>query len=346
MDYLIEDIAAVRAELGARNLKATEIARIIGINARTLRKQLKGEHPLTAGNASKLLAALDEHGPWHRESNRDALVILASRPTVDELVKHRGTGNSAMDREGNERVPPAATPLIPFDTLQLTIAVAPEHRDAVTGVIESQPDRGRAPDIDAHCRHSCALIKVGPCGQRPSTAMVVAWDPYGSKRAWLTAQLSPWCDEHRAFLAQVITAAGYSAQHDEPWRGIRLKRLDLFVDYQVPFKSLLLTRLRARKYRAVQNENGDVTLYAGSRKSEVCARQYDLVRKHDHCRELVYPSRNIMGAPTRDAMVRIALGEAVAAGCCFGEGDDLEASCPECDQSFRPRRTPASRRRR
>ena len=281
MDYLIEDRAAVRAELGARRKKIAEMARIIGVNARTLRKQLKGEHPLTAENASKLLAALDDLGPWHRESNRDALVILACRPTVDELVKRRGTGISTMDREVSGQVPPAATPLIPFDTLQLTIEVSPEHRDAVLGVIESQPDRGPAPDIGARCKHRCKLIKIGPCGPRPSTAMIVAWDPYGSGRAWLTAQLSPWCDEHRAFLRKLIGAAGYPAQHDEPWRGIMLKRLDLFVDFQVPLKSLLLTRLGARTYRAVQNKNGDVTLYVGSRRSKVFARQYDLVRKHD-----------------------------------------------------------------
>ncbi len=77
----------------------------------------------------------------------------------------------------------------------------------------------------------------------------------------------------------------------------------------------------------------------------VIKRQYEWPQQPcPHCSALVHPLKNIMGEPTRRAMMRIALGEAAAGGCCFGPSDEPAACCPKCHQSFWPQRSPARRR--
>lgn len=278
MDYLLEDVAFVRAELSARCLTVPAVADAIGVVAKTLRNHLTGQHPLTAANARLLRAHLDDFGPWHDLRARDVLVTLGSQPTPQETQAF--IQGAAPDRKSSsvDRIQPLQTVPFPFDTVVLNIDVPKENRDNVASRVPSTGRRG--PNIGAKCRHQVAVQQVRATGRRSGGTMIVAWDPYSRTSSWwMRVQFHPGLRGHTSLVRRLLRAASTGYLWPEG-PSVSVERVDAFVDVGVPIGTIFPMRPRARTYRRVESIKGAETLYVGSRESKVFVRCYDAAAHH------------------------------------------------------------------
>jgi hypothetical protein len=280
MDYLLEDVAFIRAELGARSLPPTQIARDLGVVGKTLRNQIAGRHSLTAVNARLLLAHLDDLGPWHDPRARDALVTLGSRPTLHETQAFLSGAGAARTVQPVQRIEPLPTVPFPVDTVVLNIEVPLKSREAVENEVLAQPSHGGGRSLGVQCRHRRAVLKVPAIGNRSGGQVIVVWAPYQrSTHWWMRVQFHPGLPGHLDFVWRLLrnAASGY------PWPegpSVTVARVDPFVDVQVPIGDIFPSRPRAQVYRYVASSAGEETLYVGSRTGEAMVRCYDAAAKH------------------------------------------------------------------
>ncbi|TNE92529.1 MAG: hypothetical protein EP330_00890 [Deltaproteobacteria bacterium] len=282
MAYMLEDVAYVRAELGARRLSVTAMARCIGVHGRTLRNQLNGTNALTGANARKLREALDERGQWHDLRARDVLVTLGLRLTREEAADLRP--GLVRSSDGTAHPPKTIQRLLTvpswLDTVVLNLEVPTENQPRVEAVIRAARSFGTGRDIKAGCEHQLELFRVEAAGICSGGSLIVAWKPF-SRRAtfWCRVQFHPGLPGHLDFVRQLQVAArrGYPRPGGP---GIAVVRMDPFVDIGMPIGSFFVSRTRARRYRYLEGAAGAETLYVGSRASGALLRCYDAVAKH------------------------------------------------------------------
>jgi hypothetical protein len=256
----------VDGELHARGLSPTAAARIVGVPDRTLRSQLSGRHPVQPIVAQKLLAHLDEVGPWVNPKARWALVILGKAPD------RRGPGSPL-------------TPIdVKVDTVVLGIEVLPERRVDVDASLRSTffiPVRNG--DENKGYGHQ-GMVGLSAAPGEPVRFALAWWAPYRGREGarWLRIQLSPWFEPHCRLLRRLLRmasswdAGGLVARR----AAVYVARFDVALTYAANPSALVLQRPKAMRFRRVEDEDGAITWYAGSRGGEVYVRVYDYAAHH------------------------------------------------------------------